>query len=167
VAGVSGRTDLLRLSFPGSALAPGARRQLFDLVSGYDMVFGRLDSACGPAALLLSTLEIPNPERLRQELDERFGGLVSVEDGLGAVSLIGFGLGSRPAALFDALQALEDAGLEVLDSFTGRESLSFVTAAPQVDAGVLTLHRTFVESGTPPPLLASIPMPELVGEPLG
>ncbi len=146
VAGVSGRTDLLRISASGSALAPGPRQLLFELISGYDMVFGRLDSLGGPMDLLLSTLEIPNPGQLRQELDERFGGLVSVADGLGAVSLIGFGLGSRPAALFDALRALEEAGLEILDTFTGRESLSFLTAASRVEEGVLKLHRSFVET---------------------
>ncbi|HYO12805.1 MAG TPA: aspartate kinase [Thermoanaerobaculia bacterium] len=149
VAGVSGRTDLLRLSFAGSALPSGFWNQLFELISGYDLVFGRLNSVGGPVDLLLSTLEIPNPEQLRKDLDERFGGLVSVDGDLGAVSLIGFGLGSRPGALFDALRALEETGIEILDAFTGRESLSFLIAASQVDEGVLKLHRTFVETSSP------------------
>lgn len=162
VAGVSGRTDLVRISVPSSALSPSSQQQLFELISGYDMVFGRLDSIGGSVNLLLSTLEIPNPGQLRQEFGERFGGLVSFIDGLGAISLIGFGIGSRPAALFDALRALKDEGIEILDTFTGRESLSFLTAAAQVSAGVLKLHRTFVECCPPSSPMESSSTPEFV-----
>jgi aspartate kinase len=154
VAGVTGRTDLLRLSLAG--LEADAAHDLFRRISGYDLVFGRLHGAGGAAGLLLSALEIPNPGQLRRDLDERFGGAVRVEDGLGAVSLIGFGLGSRPAALFEALQVLAASGIDVLDSFTGRESLSFLVDAAQVQEGVLTLHHAFVESRTAGPPLAGL-----------
>lgn len=152
VAGVAGRTDLLRLSFAGPALAPAAAHDVFRRISGYDLVFGRLDGA-GGGLLLLSTLEIPNPEQLRGDLEARFGGAVRIATGLGAVSLIGFGLGSRPAALLEALQVLAGSGVDVLDSFTGRESLSFLVDAAQVQAGVLKLHQAFVESRTESPSL--------------
>ncbi len=146
VAGVAGRTDLLRLSFASAALPAGAQSDFFQQISGYDLVFGRLGGTGGGVELLLSTLEIPNPEQLSRNLTERFAGAVRLESGLGAVSLIGFGLGSRPAALFDALRALEAAGLDIVDSFTGRESLSFVMAASGVQEGVRKLHGTFVEN---------------------
>lgn len=144
VAGVAGRTDLVRLSLAASGLAP--LRELFRLISGFDLVFGRLNNVGGAIEVLLSDREIPNPEQLRKELDERLAGAVTVEGGLGAVSLVGFGLGSRPAALFEALRALDDAGLEVVDSFTGRESLSFLIDASEVPRGVRLLHEVFVES---------------------
>jgi len=145
VAGVSGRTDLLRLSFASAAASAADRRDFFRQISGYDLVFGRLESAGGVFHLLLSTLEIPNPDPFLKDLEARFAGAVSGAGGLGAVSLIGFGLGSRPAALVDALEVLEDAGLEVFDSFTGRESLSFVIAASRMREGILELHRSFVD----------------------
>ncbi|HYO11904.1 MAG TPA: aspartate kinase [Thermoanaerobaculia bacterium] len=145
VAGVTGRTDLLRLSFAGAGLGTDALRDFFHRISSFDLVFGRYDRAYGSVGLLLSTLEIPNPEPLRRDLDERFAGAVSMETGLGAVSLIGFGLGSRPAALFDALRVLGEAGFEVLDSFTGRESLSLLMDEAGVQDGVRVLHRAFVE----------------------
>jgi hypothetical protein len=146
VAGVTGRTDLLRLSFAGAGLGTDALSDFFHRISGFDLVFGRYDRACGSVGLLLSTLEIPNPEPLRRDLGERFAGAVSMQIGLGAVSLIGFGLGSRPEALFDALRVLGEAGFEVLDSFTGRESLTFVMDEAGVQDGVRVLHRAFVES---------------------
>jgi aspartate kinase len=146
VSGVSGRTDLLRLSLTGPVLPTGLRSDFFQRISGYDLVFGRFDRKDGAVELLLSTLEIPNLEQLRRELDERFAGAVCMESGLGAVSLIGFGIGSRPETYFDALRALEDADFEVLASFTGRESLSFVLEASCVHEAMRTLHATFVET---------------------
>lgn len=142
VTGVTGRTDLLRLSCSGQSAE--AMRDLFQLIAGYDLVFGRLNSFGGPVDVLLSNLEIPNPEQLRKDLDDRFGGTVALESGLGAVSLVGFGLGSRPMALFDALQVLEDSGMAVFDSFTGRESLTFLMDAADVQKGMRELHRAFI-----------------------
>jgi precorrin-2 methylase len=65
------------------------------------------------------------------------------------VSLIGFGLGSRPAALLDALRVLEEADVPVIKSFTGRESLTFVIPRPWVDQSMKRLHRVFVENHEP------------------
>ena len=143
VAGVAGRADLVRISFDREALPGEVAEPLFALIAGYDLVFGSLGRA---ADLLLSTQEIPDPEELGRDLARRFGGVVSVQGGLGAVSLIGFGLGSRPAAFFDALRVLELAGIAVLDSFTARESLSFLLGAGQVDPAVRALHHAFVEN---------------------
>jgi aspartate kinase len=156
VAGVSGRTDLLRLAFRVSGLPDDCRREFFQRISGYDLVFGRLQHGGRVIDLLLSTLEISNPEQLSRDLDERFAGSIRMQTGLGAVSLIGFGLGSRPAALLDALQAFEEAGLAVLESFSGRESLSFVMEASQVQEGVRTLHRAFVKGKLAPALQQEI-----------
>lgn len=158
VAGVAGRTDLLRLSFRSGALPPEAQSTFFQEIAGYDLVFGRMGGAGGTVDLLLSTQEIPNPDQLRRDLLERFGGAVEVESDLGAASLIGFGLGSRPAALFEALRVLAESGLEVRDSFTGRESLSFVLEAARVQEGVRKLHAAFVEES---PLA---PQPAVAGE---
>ena len=111
---MAGRTDLLRLSFPTSTVSAGARGDFFQRISGYDLIFGRLDHTGGAFDILLSTLEIPNPDQLLRDLEERFAGAVSMVSGLGAVSLIGFGLGSRPAAFFAALRVLEGAGFATL-----------------------------------------------------
>lgn len=165
VAGVTGRTDLLRLSFPSSG--DSLLGSLCERISGYDLVFGRTHGVNGSAHLFLSVLEIPNPELLRRDFDARFAGEVSLEGGLGAVSLVGFGIGSRPAALFDALRVLADAGFQVLDSFTGRESLSFVIDASHVEDGVRTLHRAFIES-QPAPSVSLVDAPALEsGAPYG
>ncbi len=147
VAGVAGRTDLVRLRSVGprsESSAPAPWHDVFTLVAGYDLVFGRLDGKAFD--ILLSDLEIPDPEALRQDLRAGWGESIAMEVGLGAVSLIGFGLGSRPASLLDAFRVLQKAGIAVRDSFTGRESLSFLVDAAQVIEGVKLLHTAFVET---------------------
>jgi aspartokinase len=62
------------------------------------------------------------------------------------VSLIGFGLGSRPAAFLEAFRILEHAGIEVRGSFTGRQSLSFLVDHEQVREGMQALHQMYIES---------------------
>ena len=83
---------------------------------------------------------------VRVEFAPRFDGGVRLTGELGAVSLIGFGLGSRPAALLDALRVLEEENVPVIKSFTGRESLTFVIPRSLVDESVKRLHRVFVEN---------------------
>ena len=149
VAGVSGRQDLVRLQGPVDD--PGLHRDVFRLVADYDLIFGRIDRQGGGSFdLLLSDLEIPDPEEFLQQLERRYGDGLSVTAGMGAVSLIGFGLGSRPASLLEAFRLLEDAGIDLRGSYTHRESLSFLVPAAQVHDGVRALHRAYVEQPADP-----------------
>lgn len=146
VAGVTGRKDLVRISLHTSALNGTQRDEIFATISKYDLIFGGLNGA-GEAAseLFISSLEIPDPDAFDAEFASRFEGAVKFTRELGAVSLVGFGLGSRPAALLDALKVLEEEKVPLVKSFTGRESLTFVIPRPLVDASVKRLHRVFVE----------------------
>jgi aspartokinase len=89
---------------------------------------------------------MPDPRHVEAELSARFEGAATLESGLGAVSIVGFGLGSRPQALHDAARRLEQLGAHVRRSFTGRESLAFVLPAGEVDACVRALHHACVEA---------------------
>jgi aspartate kinase len=146
VAGVTGRKDLMRISLHASALNGPLRNEIFAAVAKYDLIFGGLDSAGEFSDLFISNLEIPDPDAFTAEFAPKFNGAVKLTGELGAVSLVGFGLGSRPAALLDALKVLEALNVPVIKSFTGRESLTFVVPRPVVDSSVKRLHRVFVES---------------------
>lgn len=141
VAGVTGRKDLIRISINGAK-----RDEIFAAVSKYDLIFGGLSSNGEPSDLFISNQEIPDPEAFTAEFAPRFNGAVRLTGELGAVSLIGFGLGSRPQALLEALRVLEEEDVPVIKSFTGRESLTFVIPRSRVDQGVKRLHRAFVEN---------------------
>lgn len=141
VAGVTGRKDLIRITLNGSQ-----RNEIFAAVAKYDLIFGGLNGAGEASDLFISNLEIPDPDAFTAEFAPRFDGAVQLTGELGAVSLIGFGLGSRPVALLDALRVLEAENVPVIKSFTGRESLTFVIPRPLVDESVKRLHRVFVEN---------------------
>ncbi len=149
VAGVTGRKDLVRISLHASALNGAQRDEIFAALSKYDLIFGGLNGAGEASELFISNLEIPDPEVFAAEFAQRFNGAVELSGELGAVSLVGFGLGSRPAALLDALRVLEEGKVPLVKSFTGRESLTFVIPRPLVDESVRRLHRVFVESHEP------------------
>ena len=141
VVGVTGRKDLIRITLNGSQ-----RDEIFAAIAKYDLIFGGLNDAGEASDLFISNLEIPDPDAFIAEFAPRFDGAVQLTGELGAVSLIGFGLGSRPAALLDALRVLEEENVLVLKSFTGRESLTFVIPRLLVDQSVKRLHRVFVEN---------------------
>jgi aspartate kinase len=143
VAGVTGRKDIVRLGL--RAPAPGApvRDDIFAAVSKYDLIFGGLGGD-GGGELFISNLEIADTEAFAAEFAARFGSAVELTDGLGAVSLVGFGLGSRPGALLDALRVLEGGRVPLVRSFTGRESLAFVIPRALVDVSVRRLHNVFI-----------------------
>ena len=144
VAGVTGRKDLIRITLNGAK-----RDEIFAAVAKYDLIFGGLNSTGEAGDLFISNHEIPDPGAFTAEFAPRFDGAVQLTGELGAVSLIGFGLGSRPAALLEALRVLEEEDVPVIKSFTGRESLTFVIPRRLVDQSVKRLHRVFVENHQP------------------
>lgn len=149
VAGVTGRKDLMRISLNGSPLNESQRDEIFATVAKFDLIFGGLNGTGETSDLFISNLEIPDADAFTAEFAPRFNGAVKLTGELGAVSLIGFGLGSRPAALLDALRVLEDENVPVIKSFTARESLTFVIPRPLVDGSVKRLHQVFVEDHQP------------------
>lgn len=157
VAGVAGRKDLVRIRFHGPALNRPQRDEIFAVLSKYDLIFGGLNGSDETSELFISNLEIPDPDAFAAEFAPRFNGAVKLRGELGAVSLIGFGLGSRPAALLEALRVLEEENVPLIKSFTGRESLTFVIPRPLVDTSVKRLHRAFVEIHQPVSQLNSPP----------
>lgn len=147
VAGVAGRRDLVQVALPPRPLQSELTRLVVESLAGYELHFVRWGEGGSPCHLFLSTEEIPDVPALMLELDQRFGGEVVVSDGLGAVSLIGFGSGSRPETFLAAARTLAEAGLRPREVFSKRGSLSFVLADDEVDAGVRALHRLLVDEG--------------------
>lgn len=146
VAGVAGRKDLVRLTCHRADLADDAIDELFARIADYDLVFARRCTLGGDLDLLLSTQEIPDVAKLCHELEGRFGGAIRIRAALGSASLVGFGLGSRPRAFWDALNVLRRDGLEIQQSFSGRESFRFLLPVESIDTAVRLLHRVFVEA---------------------
>jgi aspartate kinase len=155
IAGVSGRKDVIRIAFSAAEFANPAGETLFELISKYDLITGATGSFTEPVDVLISNLEIPDPAAFVKELREQFGNSISITDELGMVSMVGFGLGSRPAAFFDASRLLRLATIPVTKSFTTRESLCFVVPAAKVDEAVRLMHEAFIERARPEAFFAA------------
>lgn len=146
IAGVSGRTDVLRITFSESDVSRDSYDQIFAFVAEYDLIFGAAGSIDQAAELFISNLEMPEPQAFVREFRARFGHCAKITDNLGAVSLVGFGLGSRPASLLSALNILRGANIPITRSFSTRESFSFVIPAHLVNETVQLMHCAFIET---------------------
>lgn len=149
VAGVSGRKDVIRITLHPKAFENGEGELVIDRIAGFDMISGRAGSPDQPVDILISNLEIPNAEAFTRDLLMRFGHCVSVTDQLGVVSIVGFGLGSRPAAFHRAYKCLAEAHIGVVGTFTTRESFSFLVAAAKVNEAVRLMHEDLIEKAPP------------------
>jgi aspartate kinase len=78
------------------------------------------------------------------------GARVAVEDDLGAVSVIGPGIGRRPEVTARALLALEHHGIDPHLVTTTPGQVSFHVAAPVVGVAVRLLHELFALHGGAP-----------------
>jgi aspartokinase len=145
IAGVSGRKDVIRITFNSAEFSRVCGDAIFDLIARYDLIFGATSHLNEPTDILISNLEIPEPAAFARRLQDQFGDAITVSDQLGMVSLVGFGLGSRPASFLDAFRVLQRAHISVAKSFTTRESLCFVIPISMVDKGVTLMHEVFIE----------------------
>ncbi len=148
-AGVSGRKDLIRISLNHTALTERQRKELFDVIAKYDLIFGGAGGEGEPSDLFISNLEILDPPAFAQEMEARFDSAIRVLSDLGAVSIIGFGLGSRAARLLDAIEALESIHVPLIKTFSGRESFTFVIPSSRVDESVTRMHNVLVDRHRP------------------
>ncbi|MFP5264072.1 MAG: aspartate kinase [Blastocatellia bacterium] len=149
-AGVSGRKDLIRITIRAGAQTEFKRRGLFSTIAKYDLIFGTAGGADVPGDLFISNLEIPDPYTFAEGIESQFDGAITVLGDLGAVSIVGFGLGSRPARLLDAIEALEEIQVPLIKSFSGRESFTFVIPSSRVDESVTRMHQVFVDRDRSP-----------------
>jgi aspartate kinase len=146
IAGVSGRADVLRITFAEANISRESHEQLFAFIAEYDLIFGAAGNIDQAAEIFISNLEMPEPQAFVREFRTHFGHCAKITDGLGAVSLVGFGLGSRPASLLTALNVLRQANIPVTRSFSTRESFSFVIPDRLVNEAVQLMHCAFIET---------------------
>ena len=156
VAGISGRQDVVRITYSPAEFARDCGDAIFDLIAGYGLIFGATGSFNEPVDILISNLEIPDPAAFTRYLHEQFGNAITVADQLGMVSLVGAGLGTRPASFLDAFRVLRQAQIPVVKSFSTQASLCFVVPASRVHAGVVLMHEVFVEGSRSKNILSAV-----------
>jgi aspartate kinase len=145
LTGVSGRKDIIRITFRERNPTESQLSEVFSAVSKYDMIFGTVGNPDEPIDVFISSNEIPDTEAFVRELAIKLPNIVTVIGELGAVSLVGLGLGSRLTALLDASIELKKRDVTIIKSFTNRESLTFVIPQSRVDDCVKRMHTVFIE----------------------
>jgi aspartate kinase len=156
VSGVSGRKDIVGIKLWGKSLAVTQNKNVLAMLSAYDLIFGATGGDGDPSELFISSNEIPDTDAFARELYLQYGSACEVAMDLGAVSIVGFGLGMRTAAMIDSYVLMESIGTPVIKSFTGRESLTFIISRDEVDKCVKQIHRHYVENKPQPQRLLPI-----------
>jgi aspartate kinase len=108
---------------------------------------GRQVSLCGPRASMALPLEnIHGLAALETELAAKFGGRVSLRQGVGSVSAVGVGINNDHRNLRTALAALQELGAPVLGVTTSALRLTLAVPVEKVADATRALHRALIES---------------------
>ncbi|HEY0839964.1 MAG TPA: aspartate kinase, partial [Vulgatibacter sp.] len=145
IVGVTSERDLaLLMASPGNVAALAELLEHLDLRGsfGKQLLFDRLPS--GAASLVLSRENLPDYGALVAELAARFGGGVSVREGVGAVSIIGAGINASFANVRKVQAALAACGAEPLQLSTSSFRISVLLEEDHVAPAVRALHDALV-----------------------
>ena len=145
---------------PGTVVGVASEKDLFILQASEDgdSLLEFLDSqkACGKQlhvsssgslSMVLSRENLPDEERMRHQLEQRFGEKVKLTDGIGAVSVIGAGINTSYEKVRAGSAVL---GAGVLGIATSSFRITWLIPQPFVDEAVRRLHAIFIEKPTEP-----------------
>jgi len=143
VVGVASEKDVLALQASGL----GDELLAFldaEEVCGKQLHASALSGRVEELTLILSRENLPNEDRLRRELRQRFGNSVSLTECLGAVSVIGAGINTSYRNLRKGSESIRDLG--ILGISTSSFRITWLLPETAIDDAVRTLHRIFLES---------------------
>jgi aspartate kinase len=144
VAGVTGETDLVLLRL----LQPERLEEVLEFLdaagaSPKEVIAYPVE---GFGALLLSLENLHAFPAVRADLERRFAGQVRCSDGVGAVAVVGVGIGADGAHLRRSLAALEQLGVPVQGVHTSSLRLLLLVPADRVREAVRRLHEELLGS---------------------
>ena len=113
-------------------------------------------AGCGALAdglnMVFSRENLPDEDRFRRGLSQRFGESVRLIDGIGAVSAIGAGINTSYKNVRTGSAALASAGIAPCGISTSSFRISWLLPDAAVAEAVRALHRVFIEdAGLPVP----------------
>jgi aspartate kinase len=114
-------------------------------VCGKQLHVAGFDALADGLNLVLSRENLPDEERFRRGLAERFGETARLLDGVGAVSAIGAGINTSYRNVRTGMAALTAAGITTRGLSTSSFRISWLLPDAQVNDAVRALHRAFIE----------------------
>lgn len=119
-------------------------------VAGYGAAAGEASALADGLGMVLSRENLPDEDRFRRGLAERFGKAVRLIDGIGAVSAIGAGINTSYKNVRIGSEALAVAGIETRGLSTSSFRISWLLPDAALNDAVRALHRVFIESAAHP-----------------
>lgn len=146
--GVTGRRDLVLLSYEVAASGENRGPDMLAALDGFDVLLANSLPGMSRLDALLATENVADAARRLRGLQRDYPDTLTVQQDLGSAAVVGLGIGERPGALCRMHRVLEDAGLPLTLSFTAREAITAVLPVRHVDRAQRLLHRAFVEGET-------------------
>jgi aspartate kinase len=137
VVGVTGQKQLVRVRAEGD----GCVDRVLAATSAARVPALHLDTDMDSADLWFSLADVPDWPSIRA----RFQQDLEILEGVGAVTVVGDGIGGNAQKLHRARNVARDAGVEIVAMSTSPLRVSLFCSAEQVDELVRALHHEFIE----------------------
>jgi aspartate kinase len=132
--GVTGQKQLVRLRGEG----PGCVDEVLAVAAKARVPALHLDTDMQSADIWFSLADVPDWAVLKKSL------ALQILEGVGAVSVVGDGIGGDPAKLQQARSVAANAGIEIVAMSTSPLRVSLFCAEDLVDTLVQALHKAFI-----------------------
>jgi aspartate kinase len=145
VVGVASESDLFVLSGQG----PGATGAAIVTLLQQRGVGGKQVHIHGrDTTIVISRENLHDEDRLREALDMNFGDHVRLDDGYGAVSVIGAGINATYANVIAGTKGLDDAGIHASGTATSSFRITWLVRRERLQDAVRALHALFIDKST-------------------
>ncbi|MGE5499599.1 MAG: aspartate kinase [Syntrophothermus sp.] len=84
-------------------------------------------------------------DKIRHDISELEPGSVSIEEGLGALSLIGEGMGNDAEVISETIKMLDSSNIEIFGTVTTSFRISFLVRSAKVEESVRLCHNKWIE----------------------
>ncbi len=149
VVGVASERDVLMLHAGGGTGKATPPQEVLALLDQHHVAGKQLHAAGDRLTLVLSRENLHEEGRVREELARAFGDSVRVQDGLGALSVVGAGINASFDNVRRGSAALAAHGLAVEGLATSSFRITWMVDRERLTDGVRLLHHTFIEEQRP------------------
>jgi len=145
VVGVASEREVLVLE----ADSDGAAKDVLRLLDEHHVAGKQLHIVGDRLTLVLSQENLHEEARVRDAINRAFGERVRIQDGLGALSVVGAGINASFDNVRRGSAALLANGMAVRGIATSSFRITWTIDRARLDDGVRLLHRTFIEEQQP------------------
>jgi len=145
VVGVASERDVLVLHAGGGTAKPAPPQDVLALLDQHHVAGKQLHAAGDRLTLVLSRENLHEEARVRDAIARAFGDGVRIQDGLGALSVVGAGINASFDNLRRGSAALAGHAMAIDGLATSSFRITWMIDRDRLADGVRLLHHTFIE----------------------